>query len=286
MHRKKISALFIKLDITKAFDRVSWPYLIGIMEHLGFGQRWRNLISALWCSASSSIILNGKPGRRVLHCRGVRQGDPLSPMLFLLAMEPLHMLFKKAQQANLLDKLNPVCDAFRVALYADDAAVFIKPNVVELKVTDHILQLFADASGLIANMSKTQYFPIQCNEVDLEFLTRVGREISSFPCKYFGLPLDTKKPSKSSMQPLVQKIGNRLPGWKRAFLTYPGRELLVKSVLSAMPTHFLIVFKPLKWTIHNIDRFRRSFLWKGKDHGRIRGGHCLVNWQICLRPKK
>jgi hypothetical protein len=152
------------------------------MEHLGFGQRWRNLISALWCSASSSIILNGEPGRRVLHCIGVRQDDPLSPMIFMLAMKPLPMLFKKAQQANLLDKLNPICDAFRVALYADDAAVFIKPNEVELKVTDHILQLFADASGLIANMSKTQY-----NEVDLEFLTRAGREISSFPYKYLGI---------------------------------------------------------------------------------------------------
>jgi hypothetical protein len=71
------------------------------------GQRWRNWISALWCTASSSFLLNGEPGKRILHCRGVRQGDPLSPMPFLLAMEPLHIIFKKAQDWGLLKELSP-----------------------------------------------------------------------------------------------------------------------------------------------------------------------------------
>lgn len=93
LHKKRIAALFIKLDISKAFDTVSWPYLLEVMTHLGFRQRWRNWISSLWATSSSSFLLNGEPGRRILHCRGVRQGDPLSPMLFLLAMEPLHRLF-------------------------------------------------------------------------------------------------------------------------------------------------------------------------------------------------
>jgi hypothetical protein len=63
----------------------------------------------------------------------------LYPMLFLLAMEPLHMLFKKAQEVNLLQNLSPASDAFRVSLYVDDAAVFIHPNVHDLQVSDHIL---------------------------------------------------------------------------------------------------------------------------------------------------
>jgi hypothetical protein len=62
----------------------------------------------------------------VLHCRGVRHGDPLSPMLFLLAMEPLHRLFKKAQDLGLLEKVTSACDNFRMALYADVVAIFIK----------------------------------------------------------------------------------------------------------------------------------------------------------------
>jgi hypothetical protein len=64
---------------------------------------------------------------------------------------------------------------------------------------------------------------------------------------------------------MVEKVAKRLPGWQRRFLTYPDRELLVKSVLSAMPTHFLTMFKMPKKTIKRIDQFRRSFIWRGKD---------------------
>jgi hypothetical protein len=86
------------------------------------------------------------------------------------------------------------------------------------------------------------------------------RAISSFPCIYLGLPLSIKKPPKSAIQPYVQKIANRLPGWKKNHMSYPGRELLVKTVLSAMVTYFITAFKPHKWMIHAIDKFRRAFL--------------------------
>jgi hypothetical protein len=95
LHKKKIPAMFIKLDISKAFDMVNWPYLLDIMSFLGFGQKWRNWMSSLWCTTYSSVLLNGEPSSRILHCRGMRQGDPLSLMLFLVAMEPLQLLFKK-----------------------------------------------------------------------------------------------------------------------------------------------------------------------------------------------
>jgi hypothetical protein len=125
------------------------------MSHLEFGQRWRNCVSSLWSTASSLILVNGEPGNRVLHYRGVRQGHPLSPMLFLLAMEPLHLLFRKAQEAHLISSLSPHCDTLRVALYADDAALFRKPCAIEMQVLHCILQLFADASGLRTNLAKT-----------------------------------------------------------------------------------------------------------------------------------
>jgi hypothetical protein len=143
LHKRKIPSLFIKLDISKAFDIVNWSYLMSIMTYLGFGRRWSNWISSLWCTASSCYLLNEKPGKRVLHCRGVRQEDPLSPMLFSLAMKPLHRLFKKAQQTGLLQHLSNGCEAFRVFLYADDAAVFIKPTPTDLQVTNCILSIFS-----------------------------------------------------------------------------------------------------------------------------------------------
>jgi hypothetical protein len=85
---------------------------------------------------------------------------------------------------------------------------------------------------------------------------------------------------------MVEKIGKRLPGWKRWLLPYPGCELLIKTVLTAIPTHFLTVYKLPKWAIRDIDRFRRSFLWRGDEPDKVHGGHCLVRWKKCIRPRK
>jgi hypothetical protein len=178
----------------------------------------------------------------------------------------------------LLNKLSKGCDRFRASLYADDAAVFIKPSAREVVVTEHILGMFARASGLVTNLNKIEFFLIRCEEINLQFLAHNNRHMASFPCIYLGLPLHFKRPSRDMMHLVIQKVGNRLPGWKRGFLSYPGRELLVKFVLSAMPTYFLTVYKMPKWKIYRIDKFRRSFLWRGQDPEHVRGGHCLVNW--------
>jgi hypothetical protein len=82
---------------------------------------------------------------------------------------------------------------FRISLYADVAALFIKPTTTDLKIAYCILGIFAGASGLTTNMKKTQFFPIQCDQTSLEFLTQNNLHISSFPCNYLGLPLHTKK---------------------------------------------------------------------------------------------
>jgi hypothetical protein len=206
-------------------------------------------------------------------------------MLFLLAMEPLHRLFKKAQETNLLDKVSKGCHEFRISLYADNAAVFIKPTAKDLQVTNTILELFVGASGLVTNMDKTQFYPIQCSHIDLEFLSQHNCKVTDFPCCYLGLPLHYKKLPRSFMHEVIQKIANRLPGWKRGLMSYPGREMLIKSVLSAMPTYFLSIFKMSKWGFRKIDKYKRGFLWKGHDYENIRGGHCLVNWQKCSRPR-
>jgi hypothetical protein len=211
LHKRKIPALFIKLDISKAFDTFCWPYLISIMDHLGFGLRWINWICSLWYSASSSFLLNGDPSQRILHCRGVRQGDPLSPMLFLLAMELLHRLFSRAQQMGMLDKLSGGCERFRASLYADDAAIFIKPNSKELVVTECILDLFAKASGLITNIGKAEFFPIRCEAMNLDFLAHHNRTLPSFPTTYLGLPLHFRKLTRAMFHSVIQKIGSRLP---------------------------------------------------------------------------
>jgi hypothetical protein len=183
-------------------------------------------------------------------------------------------------------KVSKRCENFIASLYVDDAAVFIKPTTQDLQVIESILKIFSEVSGLTINMDKTQFFLIRCDSADLTFLSQQNHPISHFPCSYLGLPLHTKKLPRNAFMKLIQKIVDRLQGWKRGFLTYPGKELLVKSVLSAMPSYFITMFKMPKWGLNKIDKYRRGFLWKGHDAESTTRGHCLVNWKTCIRPKK
>jgi hypothetical protein len=198
-------------------------------------------------------------------------------MLFLLAMEPLHKLIAKAQEAGLLSSLFRSCDTFTMSLYADDAAIFIRPTSEDLQVTIHIMNTFAEASGLHTNLGKIECYPIQCSNLDLSFLAPANISISQFPCSYLGLPLHFKKPTRPMLQPVIKKIGKRLPGWKKNFFSYPGRKLLINSVLSSMPIYFLTVRKMPKWGLSKIDRYRRSFLWKGENPDKVHG---VITWLI------
>lgn len=100
--QRKIPKLLLKLDIAKAFDTVAWPFLLQVLQYIGFGQRWRNWLSFLLATASTKNLLNGDPGKSIKVQRGLRHGDPLSPMLFLFVMDTLHRLFKHAVENGML----------------------------------------------------------------------------------------------------------------------------------------------------------------------------------------
>jgi hypothetical protein len=97
-NKRKTPLIFLKLDIAKAFDSLNWGYLLKVLEWMGFGQRWHDLISLILASTSSRILLNGRLGKAFSHKRGLRQGDPRSPMLFILAMESLQCLLDTATE--------------------------------------------------------------------------------------------------------------------------------------------------------------------------------------------
>jgi len=131
-HRNKTPALLMKLDFSKAFDSVRWDYLITLLQKRGFPTRWTNWITSILATSTSRVLLNGIPLDPIPHDRGVRQGDPLSPLLFVLAIDPLPRLLSIATARGLLSKLHGRAARFRASLYADDATILIRPDCTDI----------------------------------------------------------------------------------------------------------------------------------------------------------
>jgi hypothetical protein len=125
---------------------------------------WRDWVSALLSSSSIRVLMIDNPGDRICHACGLRQGDPLSPMMFVIVMEVLNGLFRKANELSLYHSLGVRENPSRMSLYADDLAIFVSPLNQDLQPTRGILDIFQAASGLACNINKSQLVSIRCSE--------------------------------------------------------------------------------------------------------------------------
>lgn len=163
-HQKGKPSVLMKLDITKAFDSVSWAFMIEVLCHLGFGTQWIGLLCQLLHSSSTRVLLNGEPGDPIHHHRGLRQGNPLSPMLFIIVMDVLSGLIYKAEEQALFTPLLPGTGHHRISFYADDVVILASPGTQEIDFLKSMLNKFDDASVLHTNMMKSSFILIDCSE--------------------------------------------------------------------------------------------------------------------------
>lgn len=229
LHARRLPQLLLKVDISKAFDSVAWPFLLHVMEHIGFPR------------VTTKVAVNGSTGEKILHARGLRQGDPLLPMLFLLVMEVLSPLIRRADNWSLLQPLGVRAISHRLSLYADNLVLFLTPTATYLQLTKEILKVFEGASGLACSMAKCHIAPIRCQQEHIEVTQQhFPCILTEFPIKYLGIPLSTSKLPKSALQPILDAVADRLPTWKGQLLHRSGRLTLIKTTLTAIPIHLII----------------------------------------------
>ena len=156
----KMGEMASKLDMSKAYNRVEWVFLEKIMQKLGFDDKWRALIMRCVTTVSYSIKINGKPKGCIIPSRGIRQGDPLSPYLFLLCAEGLSALIRKAVEEGQMGGIAISRGGPRLShlFFADDSFIFCKASINECSEPKRILQVYEDASGQQLNRAKSSLF--------------------------------------------------------------------------------------------------------------------------------
>jgi hypothetical protein len=156
--------VMLKLDIARAFDSVSWGFLVEVLRKMGFGTKFCELVAILLSTASTRVMLNGEPGPPIWHRRGLRQGDPLPPSLFVLIMNTLNRALVKEIELGILRRLARRELATSVSLYANDVVIFCHPDETELRAVRAILDLFGHAMGLHTNFAKCSVSTIAYTE--------------------------------------------------------------------------------------------------------------------------
>ena len=147
----------LKLDMMKAYDRVEWIYLAAILTKLGFHQSWVQMVMSLVTSVSFSVLLNGDRLENFRPTRGLRQGDPISPYLFLLSAEGLSGLINSKIQSSVLNgiKVAPSAPTVSHLLFADDSLLFFRADVANAEIIKEVLGIYCGASGQRVNMEKS-----------------------------------------------------------------------------------------------------------------------------------
>ncbi|GMJ08752.1 hypothetical protein HRI_004544400 [Hibiscus trionum] len=275
----------IKVDLEKAYDRLEWSFIDDTLVDIGILVHLRHLIMSCVSSVSTQIFWNGSPTTSFRPSRGIRQGDPLSPYLFILCMERLTQsiqrevdqgswkAFRFKRKGSLISHL----------FFADDLILFAEASFHQFDVVSRVLREFCECSGHKVGISKTNIFFSHNIHASLR------EDISGafgFQCvddlgRYLGVPLLHGRITKNTYRYLIQRVADKLTGWKARMLSFAGRIVLAKSVLAAIPMYAMQSVRLPKYVYTEIDRLIRNFIW----------GHCgdsrvnhVVNWDVVYSP--
>ena len=237
MHHNKVGregAMALKLDMSKAYDRVEWRYLEQVMKRMGFHHKWIGLMTECISSVSYSILINGEPHGNIHPSRGLRQGDPLSPYLFLLCAEGLHSLIKKAESNGDMQGVSLCRGGPKIThlFFADDSLLFTKATTTACEKIQSILRQYEEASGQQVNRDKTTIFFSKATPLASQ---NAIKDLLNVPIirqyeRYLGLPSLIGRNKAESFTQIKERVWHKLKGWKEKLLSQAGREVLIKAV--------------------------------------------------------
>ena len=286
----KDSAFMLKIDLAKAFDRVEWNFIVSALARKVLHGHFINLIHACISSPTFSIIINGQPFARFKGDRGIRQGCPLSPYLFVLAINELSIALQEAMSANFLAgiKLGPNCPSIHSLLFADDLLVCGQANIQEATAMKQILQQFCACSGQTPNWSKSGIiFSTNVPTATIHMIKHI------FPVTtidnsfiHLGHPLILPGKDRTAAYNFIfDKFKSKLSSYKADKLTHAARLELIKSVLASIPVYYMSNILFTKKFIAKLTAIMRNFWWTGVREETSAKTLCLRAWKDICAPK-
>ncbi|XP_019196311.1 PREDICTED: uncharacterized protein LOC109190291 [Ipomoea nil] len=289
LNRKQCGAVgwgALKLDMAKAYDCMEWPFLREMLLALGFDSRWVELIMLCVTTVSYNLLINGSRSSPITPTRGLRQGDPLSPYLFIICAEGLSILLQRAQDSGLIHGCKVARGAPPIShlFFADDSLLFFRANTQEAYEIRNCLLLYESFSGQKINYHKSSIcYSRNTGQNDRDMVAQIlGVNRAPSFGKYLGLPSFVGRNKKAVFAYIEDKIRQRIGSWNKRLLTQAGKEILLKSVAQAMPTFSMSVFLLPISTCTAIERVMNRYWW---GSGTERGIHWKAWDRLCV-PKK
>lgn len=258
--------LILKVDFEKAYDSVDWSFLEYMLGRVGLSRKWIAWMKACVCGGSMSVLVNGSPTEEIHIQRGLKQGDPLAPFLFLLVAEGFSGLMRNMSRLNMFEGIwmHPEGMELSHLQYADDTICMGKATVENLWVLKALLRGFEMVSGLRVNLFKSCLMGLN---VEREFMVMACNFLNcnegSIPFKYLGLPVGANPRSLTTWEPLLEHISSRLNSWGNRYISFGGRIVLLNSVINAIPIFYRSFLKMPDKVWRKLVRIQREFLWEG-----------------------
>ena len=253
------------MDIAKAFDTLSWIFLFSCLESLGLPPHFVKLLKACICKTSFMVGYNGTVNGYFKGSRGLRQGDPLSPYLFVISMNCLSFMLNSAAAQEKI-KYHSNCKSMKMThlSFADDLLIFIDGSLHSVQQVLQVLKEFEKRSGLAISMQKTSFYASGMTDQEVDTIqASTGMICGTLPVRYLGVPLNSRKLNLVTCEPLIHQIKKKFSSWSVKSLSFAGRLLIIKTVIAGITTFWCSAFILPKACIARINSLCSVFLWRG-----------------------
>jgi hypothetical protein len=283
---KKLNSVILKMDLKKAYDNVSWQFLRLLLDQIGLNWCVAQWIMSCITTVNTVVLVNGAPTDFFKCHRGLRQGCPLSPLLFLLVVEVFSRMMTQVVASGSFQGLKVAVNTFiSHILFVDDVLILGAGKFEYWMTLKSILSKFCDATGMAINCHKSVFLVQNVDQTFKQSLTSVFNikiENLDQGMKYLGFFLKPNNYRVNDWLWLLQKIEKRIGNWTFRWLSLGGRLTLANSVLQSIPVYWLSLVKLPTSVIHRIQLMLTKFIWKG---GKKCTGFHLTKWKNIAKPK-